>query len=99
MLIKRRSVLQTIAGAAFTPLFLKGMSAEAAAANDTIVVVIGLNGGNDGLNTVVPLKQYGTYTALRSPVGAGGSIAYPRAQLSLTAFDSTPAHAATASTE
>jgi uncharacterized protein (DUF1501 family) len=99
MLIKRRSVLQAIAGAGLTPLVLKGMSAKAAAANDTIVVVIGLNGGNDGLNTVVPLKQYSTYNALRSPAGSGGSIAYPRAQLSLTAFDSTPAHAVTASTQ
>jgi uncharacterized protein (DUF1501 family) len=99
MLIKRRSVLQGIAGAACTPLFLQGLAAEAASVNDTIVVVIGLNGGNDGLNTVIPLKQYGAYSALRSPALAGGSIAYPEPQLSATAFDSTPAHAANQSTE
>jgi uncharacterized protein (DUF1501 family) len=99
MLIKRRSVLKTLAGAACTPIFLEALSAEAAAANDTIVVVIGLNGGNDGLNTVVPLKQFGAYNALRSPVGSGGSIAYSQAQLSLTAFDSTPAHAPNQSTQ
>jgi len=99
MLIKRRSVLRTIAGAACTPLFLEAMSAEAASGNDLIVVVVGLNGGNDGLNTVIPLKQYGLYNALRTPVGSGGTIAYPLAQLSLTAFDSSPTHTPNQSTE
>src|SRR5271168_3003700 len=99
MLIKRRAVLQGIAGAACTPLFLSGLAAEAASANDTIVVVIGLNGGNDGLNTVIPLKQFAAYNALRTPAGSGGSIAYSQAQLSVTAFDSTPAHAPNQSTQ
>ena len=99
MLIKRRSVLKGIAGAACTPLFLEAMSAEAATNNDLIVVVVGLNGGNDGLNTVVPLKQYNLYNALRTPVGSGGSIAYTRPQLQLTAFDSNVAHIPSASTE
>jgi uncharacterized protein (DUF1501 family) len=99
MLIKRRSFLQGLAGAACTPLFLEAISAEAASAGDLIVVVVGLNGGNDGLNTVIPLKQYGLYNALRSPAGSGGSIAYQEAQLALTAFDSNPAHTPSASTE
>jgi len=99
MLIQRRSVLKSLAGAACMPIFLEALSAEAAAANDTIVVVIGLNGGNDGLNTVIPLKQFAAYNALRSPAGSGGSIAYSQAQLSLTAFDSTPAHAPNQSTQ
>jgi uncharacterized protein (DUF1501 family) len=99
MLIKRREVLRRLAGAACTPLFLEAMSAQAASASDLIVVVVGLNGGNDGLNTVIPLKQYGLYNALRSPAGSGGSIAYTEPQLSLTAFDSNPAHIASASTE
>lgn len=99
MLIKRRSVLKSLAGAACTPLFLESMSAEAAGNGDLIVVVIGLNGGNDGLNTVVPLKQYGLYNALRTPVGSGGTIAYSRAQLQVNAFDSNVSHSASASTE
>ncbi len=99
MLIKRRSVLKSLAGAACTPLFLEAMSAEAATAGDLIVVVIGLNGGNDGLNTVIPLKQYGLYNALRSPAGSGGSIAYSQSQLALTAFDSTVSHIPSASTQ
>ena len=98
MLIKRRSFLQGLAGAACTPLFLEAMSAEAATSGDLIVVVVGLNGGNDGLNTVIPLKQYGLYNTLRSPVGAG-SIAYSQSSLALTAFDSNPAHIPSASTQ
>jgi len=99
MLIKRREVLKSLAGAACTPLFLEAMSAEAATNNDLIVVVVGLNGGNDGLNTVIPLKQYGLYNALRSPADSGSSIAYAQSQLALTAFDSNPARVPTASTE
>ena len=99
MLIKRRSVLQGLAGAACTPLFLRGLSAEAAGTNDTIIVVIGLNGGNDGLNTVVPLKQYSAYATLRTPPLGGGTLAYSQAQLQLTAFDSSPTTAANNATQ
>lgn len=88
MLIKRRSVLQGIAGAACMPLFVKSLAAEAASANDLIVVVIGLSGGNDGLNTVIPLQQYGNYYNLRTPPQGGGTIAYAEASLQATAFDS-----------
>jgi len=96
MLIKRRSIIK---GLACTPLMMRALSAEAAAANDTIVVVVALNGGNDGLNTVVPLTQYGTYNTLRSPVGSGGSIAYLKPQLSVTAFNSNPATPPASSTQ
>ncbi|HTJ64307.1 MAG TPA: DUF1501 domain-containing protein [Alphaproteobacteria bacterium] len=96
MLIKRRSILK---GLAATPLFLSGLSAEAAGDNGTIVVVVGLNGGNDGLNTVIPLKQYAQYNKLRSPPGSGGSIAYLQPQLQVTAFDPNPATPAGSATQ
>ncbi len=98
MLIKRRSILRGLAGAGAMPLFLNALSAEAAGSG-SILVVIGLNGGNDGLNTVVPLKQYSQYATLRSPAGSGGSIAYARPQLAATAFDSSPATAANKASE
>jgi uncharacterized protein (DUF1501 family) len=42
---------------------------------DPIVVTVSLIGGNDGLNTVVPLRQYGRYRALRP------YLAWPRGWL------------------
>ena len=36
---------------------------------DRVVVAVNLFGGNDGLNTVVPLRQYDRYRALRPTVG------------------------------
>lgn len=40
-----------------------------------VLVIVELGGGNDGLNTVIPLKQYGTYASLRT------RIAIPQAQV------------------
>ena len=39
-----------------------------ALAKDRVLVIIYLNGGNDGLNTVIPLDQYSQYTNLRSNI-------------------------------
>ena len=36
--------------------------------NDNILVIIRLKGGNDGLNTVVPVYDYGTYASLRPTI-------------------------------
>ena len=36
--------------------------------NDNILVIIRLKGGNDGLNTVVPLYDYDTYANLRPTI-------------------------------
>jgi len=36
--------------------------------NNRILVLIRLKGGNDGLNTIVPLDQYGAYEALRPTI-------------------------------
>ena len=46
---------------ATTP-FMQAMM-EVADANDNILVVIQLSGGNDGLNMVIPLDQYATYSS------------------------------------
>jgi uncharacterized protein (DUF1501 family) len=35
---------------------------------DRVLVLIQLSGGNDGLNTVIPLDQYSTYDSLRSNI-------------------------------
>lgn len=47
--------------------FLKALGGIANA-NDRVLVVIQLNGGNDGLNTVIPLDQMGIYQKLRGNI-------------------------------
>jgi len=39
------------------------------ASGDSVLVVVNLMGGNDGLNTVVPLRQYARYRDLRPTLG------------------------------
>jgi uncharacterized protein (DUF1501 family) len=53
-----------------------------ASGSDTAVVAIFLDGGNDGLNTVVPLSQYGRYSDLRPTLGLpeGESLSLPGTQ-------------------
>jgi uncharacterized protein (DUF1501 family) len=89
-MIKRRSVLTGLGGIAMTPMFLQSLAAEEASGGGKIVVSILLAGGNDGLNTVVPLTQYGKYYNLRTPAQPpqGLALAYTQAQLAPLAFDS-----------
>jgi uncharacterized protein (DUF1501 family) len=76
--MKRRDFIQYASSSFFLPFMLDGFTAkahtqattpfmqamvEAANTNDNILVVIQLAGGNDGLNMVIPLDQYATYSA------------------------------------
>lgn len=51
--------------------------------SDRVLVIIHLNGGNDGLNTVIPLGQLSAYAALR------GNVAIPENRILPLARDST----------
>jgi len=66
-MINRRNVLRGVGGLAMVPMFMHSVAAREATSSNTIVVAILLAGGNDGLNTVVPLKHYGDYYTLRTP--------------------------------
>ncbi|WP_027302892.1 DUF1501 domain-containing protein [Rudanella lutea] len=79
--MKRRDFIQYAAAGAMTPVVLGGYSARAygqtafldalasvADANDRVLVLVQLNGGNDGLNTVIPLDQMSAYNNLRSNI-------------------------------
>ncbi len=44
------------------------MKALSEAQTDRVLVLIRLKGGNDGLNTIVPVGDYGTYSSLRPTV-------------------------------
>jgi len=73
--MKRRTFLKKSISAASLPLVLQGLpmrafadafSKMAALSNsDRVVVMIQLMGGNDGLNTLIPVQQYGQYKEFR----------------------------------
>ncbi len=76
--MKRRDFLKA-APVAVLPAFLNGLSVKAFGAsplmaalaganNDHVLVLIQMVGGNDGLNTVIPLDEYSTLSAARSNI-------------------------------
>ncbi len=97
MLIKRREVLSGLGSIGMMPLLCKSVSAAESVNADTgiILVVVYLGGGNDGLNTVVPLNPtgsknlYGQYYKLRTPASPpqGQALAYAESDLQLLAFN------------
>jgi uncharacterized protein (DUF1501 family) len=76
--MKRRSFLKYTSRAAALPFLLNGQQLSAITSsalmrainpeNDRILVLIRLNGGNDGLNTMVPLDQYDQLAQVRSNI-------------------------------
>ena len=75
----RRSFIQALGLAGAGSMMLGGANVSATvpsplsvalsgSENDNILVIIRLKGGNDGLNTVVPLYDYDTYSNLRPTI-------------------------------
>lgn len=88
--MNRRHFLQHASASLLLPVFIDGFGAKAfgapnsafmqtliqlATVTDRVLVMIQLNGGNDGLNMVVPLDQMSKYVSLRS------NIALPEAKV------------------
>ncbi|MBN8825554.1 MULTISPECIES: DUF1501 domain-containing protein [unclassified Spirosoma] len=86
--MKRRDFLAA-ASASLVPVMLDGFGLKAmtsqsalvqsllhtgALATDRVLVIVYLNGGNDGLNTVIPRDQYSLYTGLRSNIAIPESV-------------------------
>ncbi|GAB4026644.1 DUF1501 domain-containing protein [Spirosoma koreense] len=103
--MKRRNFLQHAASSLVLPVLIDGFGAKAfarpssfihslvslAEASDRVLVIIQLQGGNDGLNMVIPLDQMSVYT---SP-GFRGNIAIPEAKaLKLKNYAGTGLHPA-----
>lgn len=98
--MKRRKFLQTGLTGGLLPLMLNGFSVRALADNpllsflgkagnsDRVLVLIQLNGGNDGLNTVIPIDQYDNLNNAR-----GNIILAKNKILALTGTDKTGLHA------
>lgn len=78
--LSRRSFIARATGAVTLPILFNGLPLQAfdgpvlhdlynvEAETDRVLVLVQLNGGNDGLNTVIPLKDYATYQKLRTNI-------------------------------
>ena len=79
--MKRRNFLKNAATATSLPIMLGGLPVHALNRNplvdilyknsmmtDRVLVLVQLNGGNDGLNTVIPRDEYGNLSLVRSQV-------------------------------
>jgi len=76
--MKRRSFIKKTFGAAVAPIILGGIPLNVIAnqfsnlmafsQNNKVVVMVQLAGGNDGLNTLIPLEQYATYLDYRANI-------------------------------
>jgi uncharacterized protein (DUF1501 family) len=78
--MERRKFLSALSAATIVPAVLDGFSLKSFAAspllqalatasdNDHVLVLVQLSGGNDGLNTVIPLDQYSTLSTARNNI-------------------------------
>jgi uncharacterized protein (DUF1501 family) len=94
--MKRRKFISALSSAAVMPAVLDGFSMRAFAAspllralanatiNDHVLVLIQLTGGNDGLNTIIPLDQYANLTTARSNILIPSASVLPLTGTSLT---------------
>lgn len=98
--MKRREFIKTSAPVALLPFFMNGFAirayadspilqalATAGSNTDRVLVLIQLNGGNDGLNTVIPLDQYSNLSMARANIMISESKV-----LKLTGLDATGFH-------
>jgi uncharacterized protein (DUF1501 family) len=69
MSTRRIFIQQGLFATASFALATQARMAEAATLGNRVVVFLYLFGGNDGLNTVVPINQYSRYQALRPTLG------------------------------
>jgi len=97
--MKRRSFLRKALPVATLPYFMNGFSMKAfgkgsmfaemlsaTPQNDKILVLIQLNGGNDGLNTIIPLDQYSALSGLRSNILVPENLVLPLNGTAATGF-------------
>lgn len=76
----RRRFIKNIGMAGALPVFLNGIPISALASNsplmkmlassssDRVLIFVQLHGGNDGLNTIIPIKNYAQYYDLRANI-------------------------------
>lgn len=90
--MKRREFLQRTSMATLGGLAVRGFSSPLAEAfaksnsGDRVLVIVQLYGGNDGLNTVIPIDQYGLLSTFRQNVLIPQNQVLPLAGLTGTGF-------------
>jgi len=79
--MKRRNFIKTVAPLGMTPFLVNGLPVRALATSllsaqfsceeiaDRALVIIQMEGGNDGINMSIPVEQHGTYMNLRPNIG------------------------------
>ena len=104
--MRRRGFLKTLPIVAGTPFLLNSLPLSALAKsaplyrlaassdNDRVLILIQLHGGNDGLNTVIPIDQYAEYYNLRPNLAIpdNGKRKYIDLDSSLSAADKLGLH-------
>src|SRR6187549_156270 len=88
--MKRRDFLRTSVPAVVLPTVINGFSVKAFGAesplaqllngstpNDHVLVIVQLSGGNDGLNTVIPIDTYSSYFNARSNIAIPQNLILP----------------------
>ncbi len=75
--MKRRNFIRSVGAAASVPMILNGMKLSAMPSSlaslvnndsDKVLVLIQLNGGNDGLNMIIPRDRYDNLAVVRSNI-------------------------------
>ena len=105
--MKRRNFIKNIGKLSSAPLLLNGIGLSTFATQDMLqllttctgvtersLVVLFLKGGNDGLNTILPVDQYATYIGHRPNIGLAetGAGAYVNLDTSLPIADQVGIH-------
>ncbi len=85
--MKRRKFLRLSGPIAFSPFVLNGIPYKTFATpnmittlncegiNERVLVLVQMAGGNDGVNTIIPIEQYDAYANLRPSIGIAPSSA------------------------
>ncbi|MGB3469145.1 MAG: DUF1501 domain-containing protein [Cyclobacteriaceae bacterium] len=95
--MKRRNFIKNISAAAGVPLALNGIPIKVMASqtpmerlvaqsdNDKVLIILQMHGGNDGINTFVPIDQYDQYYNRRANI----ALPYKSGNRSIIELDST----------
>ncbi|MBU2913889.1 DUF1501 domain-containing protein [Reichenbachiella agariperforans] len=99
--MKRRNFIKKLGFAAGAPIAFQGVPLQILAAqqefqnlaaqstNDNVLIILQMHGGNDGLNTVIPIEKYDQYYSRRANI----AIPYKSGSRTLIPLDSTVASA------